>query len=234
MSENKIEEAKEEMPAQEPPQESNGNDMPPKTETEAQEGQSEDAAQEDQTTPEEEKPSEEEILKARVTELEEALKQGKDGQLRLMAEMENLRKRMVREKERAKKFAVEGFAKELLSVADNMERALGAVESSAALGKKEQKAIKPLQDGVIMIQNELRRVFEKNGIVRIEALQKAFDPNWHQAMTQIEDDQVDAGTVVQEMQTGYALNGRLLRPAMVAISKKPEVDQSNEADEEKT
>ncbi|MBF0621534.1 MAG: nucleotide exchange factor GrpE [Magnetococcales bacterium] len=139
--------------------------------------------------------------------------------LRARADMDNLRKRTAREKEQARKFAVEGFAKDLLSVADNMERAL------AAMPDQEEKdtdsgALEALRDGVVMVQNELNSVFTKHGVTRVEAMDQPFDPNLHQAMMQIENDEVDPDTVVQEMQAGYMLNERLLRPAMVGISKR--------------
>nr|CRH08159.1 Heat shock protein GrpE [Candidatus Magnetococcus massalia] len=133
--------------------------------------------------------------------------------LRTMAEMDNLRKRQSREMEQARKFALENFARDLLPVADNMERAMGAMESY-----EEGSAIGPLVEGVQMIQQELTKVFEKNGVVRVESVDQPFDPNLHQAVMQMDSDKAP-GTVVQEMQAGYTLNERLLRPAMVGVAK---------------
>ncbi|MEO5350522.1 MAG: nucleotide exchange factor GrpE [Magnetococcus sp. YQC-3] len=136
--------------------------------------------------------------------------------LRAVAEMQNARKRFEREGQQARQYAIEGFARDLLTVADNLERALAAVpkECSAEL--------KLFQDGVAMTQNELARAFGKHGVTRIQAMLEPFDPNLHQAVMQVEDAVAAPGTVVRELQSGYLLNGRLLRPAMVGVAKEPE------------
>ncbi|MBF0162557.1 MAG: nucleotide exchange factor GrpE [Magnetococcales bacterium] len=154
-----------------------------------------------------------------LEELEEQLRAAqaeaeaqRNAHVRALAEMQNVRKRFERESQQARQFALEGFARDLLTVADNLERALAAVpkECSAEL--------QMFREGVAMTQNELSRVFGKQGVVRIEALNAPFDPNLHQAVLQVETATAAAGTVVQEMQAGYLLNGRLLRPAMVGVA----------------
>ncbi|MEO5377051.1 MAG: nucleotide exchange factor GrpE [Magnetococcus sp. DMHC-6] len=134
----------------------------------------------------------------------------------LMAEMENLRKRTSREVQQSRLFAVEAFSRDLLTVADNMERAL------AAISKSDDEAFINLGLGVEMVQSELLRIFAKHGLTRILALNTQFDPNFHQAVLHIEEIEGEGGLVVQEMQAGYLLNGRLLRPAMVGVSKRLE------------
>jgi molecular chaperone GrpE len=133
--------------------------------------------------------------------------------LRSMADMQNLRKRTERDVKHARAFSIEGFARDLLPLADNMIRALAVLDGS------DDPAIESLKEGVEMVQKELDRAFEKHGLVKIEALNAPFDPNLHQAVIQIEAPDTDPGIVVQEMQIGYMLNKRLLRPAMVGVSK---------------
>lgn len=161
-------------------------------------------------------------IKPDMSEMEEKLQQAearateqKDAWLRAMAEMENLRKRMNREIDNARKFALEGFAKDLLSVADNLERALAAVSTG------DEAQMDKLTEGVRLIQSEVLRTFGKHGITRLEALNQPFDPHMHQAMMEVADGQAAPGTVVYELQAGYLLNERLLRPAMVGIAKAP-------------
>ncbi|MBF0371156.1 MAG: nucleotide exchange factor GrpE [Magnetococcales bacterium] len=149
-------------------------------------------------------------------QLQEALDEKEEKHhlyLRTLAEMENLRKRTAREIQQARKFAVEGFSKDLLSVADNMERALTAIPES------DDDNLKNIVQGVVMIQSELNRVMGNHGITRIESMHSPFDPHLHQAVIQVEDEDAKPGTVVQEMQAGYLLNERLLRPAMVGVAK---------------
>ncbi|MEO5339617.1 MAG: nucleotide exchange factor GrpE [Magnetococcus sp. MYC-9] len=151
-------------------------------------------------------------LQAALAQAEEQ----RNAHLRAVAEMQNVRKRFERESQQARQFAIEGFARDLLMVADNLERALDAVpkECSAELNM--------FREGVAMTQNELARAFGKHGLSRIQALNEPFDPNLHQAVLQVEDASLQPGTVVREMQTGYLLNGRLLRPSMVGVSRQPE------------
>lgn len=133
--------------------------------------------------------------------------------LRVMEEMQSVRRRHERDNEHNRQFAIEGFSRDLLMVADNLERAL------AAMPEEENAEHQAMREGVLLIQSELNRAFEKHGVTRIEALHQPFDPNLHQAVVHIEDVEADVGEVVREMQAGYLLHGRLLRPAMVGVAK---------------
>ncbi|GAB0056585.1 Protein GrpE [Candidatus Magnetaquicoccaceae bacterium FCR-1] len=133
--------------------------------------------------------------------------------LRALADMKNLRQRTEREMQQARQFAIESFAKDLLQVADNLERALGAIPAS------DDPVAVALTDGVRMVATGLESTLKKHGVTRIQALNTPFDPNLHQAVMQIEDPEVPPDQVVRELQTGYLLNQRLLRPSMVGISR---------------
>lgn len=154
-------------------------------------------------------PSLEELYKKAVEKSEA----NRNDYLRSVADMQNLRKRTARDVKNARSYAIEGFARDLLPVADNMSRAL------AALGGNDDPVIRSLREGVEMVQKELDRAFSKHGLSKIEAINKPFDPNLHQAVVQIDDPEATPGQVVQEMQIGYTLNDRLLRPAMVGVAK---------------
>lgn len=152
----------------------------------------------------------------KLAALEGEVAEWKDKWVRLQAEMDNLRKRTQREKEDAGKFAVSGFARDLLGVADNLHRALQSLPEDIVKG---DGPVKNLAVGIEMTQKELQSVFERHGIQRVEAIGKPMDPNFHQAMFEVEDPSQPAGTVVQEMAAGYVLHGRLIRPAMVGVAK---------------
>lgn len=141
----------------------------------------------------------------------------KDKVLRLAADMENLRRRSDREKAEATLYAASSFARDMLSVSDNMDRALGAVtqEQRDAADAVTQN----LLQGVSMVQRELLNTFERHGIKRIEPLNEKFDPNLHQAMFEVPDPQQESGTVVQVVQPGFVIGERVLRPAMVGVAK---------------
>jgi molecular chaperone GrpE len=141
----------------------------------------------------------------------------KDRLLRALAETENLRKRAARDVSDARAYAVTAFAREIVTVADNLNRALEAAQP--AEGSDPAAAAQTLADGVALTARELEAVLARHGVVRIDPLNQRFDPNLHQAMLELEDPSVPAGTVVQVMQTGYTISGRVLRPAMVAVSK---------------
>jgi len=141
----------------------------------------------------------------------------KDRLLRTLAEMENLRRRTEREVADARIYGITAFARDILAVADNMDRALKALD--AEIREKAEAGVKALLDGVELTERELLKVMEKHGIVRIEPLGQKFDPNLHQAMFEVPDPSVPAGTVVKVVQTGYTIGGRVLRPALVAIAK---------------
>ena len=137
----------------------------------------------------------------------------KDKMLRAYADLENLRRRAERDREDIQKFAIAKFAKDLLSVADNLRRALDAAP------KAPDEALKPFVAGIEATERELQGVFERHQVRPIEALGARFDANLHEAVFEIEDPSKPAGTVAQVMATGYTLAGRLLRAAMVAVAK---------------
>ncbi len=140
----------------------------------------------------------------------------KDRVLRAMAETENVRRRAERDKQDASQYAVTSFARELLGVSDNLRR---AIEHAPAAGEQSEE-VKTLLDGIQLTENELLRVFDKHGIKKVEpAAGDKFDPNLHQAMFEIPTNEHPHGSVVQVMQAGYVLHGRLLRPAMVGVAK---------------
>src|SRR5262245_49010815 len=141
----------------------------------------------------------------------------KDKLLRALAEMENLRKRTEREIADSRAYAVTAFARDILNVADNMHRALGALDTE--LREKATAGVKALLDGVELTERELLNVLEKHGVKKLDPLGQKFDPNRHQAMFEVEDASVPSSTVVQVMQAGYTIGERVLRPALVAVSK---------------
>jgi molecular chaperone GrpE len=157
-------------------------------------------------------PREEEIVKLRAEAGDL-----KDKLLRLAADMDNLRKRSEREKAEATLYAATNFARDLLSVADNMGRAIAAVPPESRDGADE--VVRNLIAGVEVTERELLNVFQRYGIRRIEAVGQKFDPNMHQAMFEVPTSSEAPGTVVQELQAGYAIGERCLRPALVGVAK---------------
>ena len=147
----------------------------------------------------------------------------KEEKLRLLAEMENLRKRFERDKIDLIKFSSINLIREILSPGDNLERALAAIPKDEKL----PQPIKNLVEGLKMVQKEFSTILEKNGVKKIDSINKKFDHNYHQAMMEIEKEDVDEGTVVQEIQPGYIMHDRLLRPAMVGVSKKSSTKKLN-------
>lgn len=143
----------------------------------------------------------------------------KDQLMRALAETENVRKRAQRDLEETNKYAVTGFARNLVSVLENLQRAVAAVSPEA---RTSNDSIKGLVDGVEMTLRELLGVFEKSGIKRIEPMGEKFDHNFHQAMVQIEDPNAEPGTILQVLQAGYVIHDRLLQPALVAVAKRGE------------
>ena len=140
----------------------------------------------------------------------------RDKLLRTLAEMENLRRRTEREVADAKSYAIAAFARDVLNVADNMERALAAVPAEAAAN---DAALKTLVEGVELTERELLKALDKHGVRRVEAAGGKFDPNLHQAMFEVPNPEVPTGTVVQVVQAGYVLGERILRPALVGVAK---------------
>ena len=141
----------------------------------------------------------------------------KDKLLRTLAEMENLRKRTEREVADARLYGVASFARDVLVVADNMRRALDAVTPEVRANA--QAGVKALIDGVELTERELSKALEKNGVRQFTPQGKKFDPNLHQAMFEVPDAAVPAGSVVQVVQPGYMIGERVLRPALVGVSK---------------
>jgi molecular chaperone GrpE len=159
-------------------------------------------------------------LESRLQEKEKEAKDNYDRYLRLSAEMENFKKRAEKEKSETYKFANETLLKELIPVLDNLER---AVEHGQETGNS-----KALLEGVEMTQKALWTIMEKYGVTRVEALGEEFDPNLHEAVMVQEDAERPPGVVIAQMQKGYRLHNRLIRPAMVVVSKKPELNPDEE------
>ena len=161
--------------------------------------------------------------------LEEKLKETEDKLLRSLAEIENQRRRFEKEIKDAVEFGSFNFAKESLAILDNLQRAKESIKNDSSL--KENKDLEKFLENISIIEKDLVSIFEKNNIRKIEVKGKIFDPNLHQAMAEIEDNNFKPGDVVQEIQPGYMLGERLLRPALVAVAKKK--DGKNEEKEEK-
>ena len=174
------------------------------------------------STEEENEESEEERLQEEVRAL-------KEDKIRVLAEMENLRKRFDREKIDSIKYGSVNFARDILSPGDNLERALSAINQE----EDHPQSIKNLIEGLKMVQKEFSSALEKNGISKINSMNEKFDPNLHQAMMEVERDDLDEGIVVQEIQTGYMMHDRLLRPAMVGVSKKSKENNTSDSQDEK-
>lgn len=169
-----------------------------------------------------------EALKAEVADLKEKL-------LRTLAEMENLRRRTEREMTDARQYAVANFAREMLTVADNLRRAIDAVPAELRTGG--DKALAALLDGVEVTERGLQQALTKHGVKRIETKGQKFDPSFHQAMFEVESAEAAPGTVAQEIQAGYTIGERVLRPAFVGVAKAaakpaPVAEQEAKADAE--
>jgi molecular chaperone GrpE len=151
-----------------------------------------------------------------VTRLESELSDSRDRLLRALAETENVRRRGEREREDTARFAISRFAGDLLSVADNLHRALASVPEHAVEG---QEFLANLVGGVGATERELFNVFEKHGLKRIDPMGQIFDANFHEVLFEMDAPDKPAGTVVQVLEAGYTIGGRLLRPARVAVAK---------------
>ena len=170
----------------------------------------------------------EDTIKEPVEALEEQVSELKDQLLRSVAELDNYRKRAEREKEQLRKFGIANFAKDLLSAADNLRR---AVESGPSDLEGADASVKNLIVGVEMTEKELLNALEKNGVRKIEPAGEKFDYNFHQAMFEVETDKEEPGVVMQVLQPGYAIEDRVLRAAMVGVSKSNTSDQPEGVDE---
>tara|TARA_B100000686_G_scaffold331511_1_gene395150 strand:+ start:209 stop:778 length:570 start_codon:yes stop_codon:yes gene_type:complete len=151
---------------------------------------------------------------------EEELKITQDKLLRAMAEMENQRRRSEKEKQEAFEFGGFNFAAESLTLVDNIDRAIISFKNDENL--KGNKDLNKIIDGIEIVKKDLLSTFKKNGIEPIECINKKFDPNFHQAMLEVENSTKEPGTVVQEIQKGYMMKTRLLRPSLVGVAKKRE------------
>ena len=150
--------------------------------------------------------------------IDQKLKDTEDKLLRSLAEIENQRRRFEKEIKDAFEFGSFNFARESLAILDNLQRAKSAIKNDEIL--KSNKDLDKFLENISVIEKDLISIFEKNKITKIEAKDKKFDPNIHQAMAEIEDDMSEAGSIVQEIQPGYMLGERLLRPALVGVAKK--------------
>ncbi len=162
---------------------------------------------------------------------EEELKQIKDKLARTFAEMENQRRRFEKEKEDAYEYGGYSFAKEALNLLDNLERSKAALENDEKL--KDTEALKKILEHLNIINNDMLSIFKKNNIEPVKSINEKLDPNLHQAMMEIEDDTKEPGTIIQEIQKGFMMKDRLLRPSLVGVSKKKakEVEKEDQKDE---
>jgi molecular chaperone GrpE len=164
---------------------------------------------------------------------EEMLKETEDKLLRSLAEIENQRRRFEKEIKDAFEFGSFNFAKESLAILDNLQRAKIAIKNDESL--KDNKDLDKFLENITVIEKDLISIFEKNRIKKIETKNQKFDPNLHQAMSEIENDKTEASSILQEIQSGYMLGERLLRPALVSVAKKKTTknDEKNKKKEEK-
>ena len=184
----------------------------------AEEKNKEDAQTNDQAKIKESKEEKEISPEDKIKELEDKL-------ARTFAEMENQRRRFEKEKEDAFEYGGSSFAREALNLIDNLERSKQILENDEKLKKTD--ALKKTLEHLEIINKDLISIFTKNNIKPIDCLNKKLDPNFHQAMMEIEDDQKEPGTIVQEIQKGFMIKDRLLRPSLVGVSKKTETKNEN-------
>jgi molecular chaperone GrpE len=153
----------------------------------------------------------------RVSQLVKELEEVRQHVLYAQAETQNVRRRLEQEKQTAATYAATGFARDMLSVKDNLDRALAAVPDEV----RQDERLKALITGIEATSRELDSVFQRNGITRVDAVGEPLDPHRHQAMVEIPSEEAEPGTVVQEMQAGYMIKDRLLRPALVGVARNP-------------
>ena len=164
--------------------------------------------------------------------VEEKLKESEEKLLRSLAEIENQRRRFEKEIKDAFEFGSFNFAKDSLAILDNLQRAKVAIKNDEKL--KENKDLDKFLENINIIEKDLITIFEKNRIKKVEVKNKKFDPNFHQAMSEIEDDKSVPGTILQELQAGYMLADRLLRPSLVSVSKKKSPKDEENKDKKET
>ncbi len=179
-------------------------------------------------------PKKEEKEEKKEPTVEEKLKNTEDKLLRSLAELENQRNRFEKDLKEAIDFGGFNFARENLAILDNLQRAYISIKNDETL--KNNKDLDKFLKNIEIIEKDLLSIFKKNKIEKINTLKKKFDPNFHQAMTEIEDNKVEPGTIVQEIQAGYMFGERLLRPSLVSVSKKSDqkIKQNKEKDEKKS
>ena len=186
-----------------------------------------------------EEKNKEQSLKEKELSPEEKIKDLEDKVTRALAEMENQRRRFEKEKEDAFEYGGFALARETLNLIDNLERAKQSLENDETL--KNSEALKKTLEHLEIINKDLISIFKKNNIEPIDSVNKKLDPNFHQAMLEVENDQKEPGTIIQEIQKGFMMKDRLLRPALVAVAKKFEKnkndakkDKKNEQNQEKS
>ncbi|TNE45913.1 MAG: nucleotide exchange factor GrpE [Sphingomonadales bacterium] len=172
----------------------------------------------DDGKPDGDEESAESKLDEALDRLRDDLEAAKQEALYAKAETQNVRRRMEKDVQDARAYAATGFARDVLSVSDNLERAIAAIPETL----REDEKMKSLVAGIEATQRELEKVFGQHGITRIASTGLPLDPNQHQAMMEVPTDDHEPGTIVQEMQSGYMIKDRLLRPAMVGVAKKPD------------
>ena len=176
---------------------------------------------EDKSNPYKDEPKEKKDSPTKEDATEDKLKVVEEKLLRAMAETENQRRRFEKERQEAYEFGGFNFARESLSLLDNIDRAINSLKNDDTL--KNNKDLDKIIERIEIVKKDLVSIFKKNNIEVIECLNKKFDPNFHQAMLEIEDDTKETGTVIQEIQKGYMMKDRLLRPALVGVTKRPEL-----------
>ena len=161
---------------------------------------------------------------------EQELETLKDKLARTFAEMENQRRRFEKEKEDAYEYGGYSFAKEALNLLDNLERSKAVLENDDKL--KDTEALKKIIEHLNIINNDMLSIFKKNNIEPIKSINEKLDPNLHQAMMEVEDDAKEPGTIVQEIQKGFMMKDRLLRPSLVGVSKKKDKEEQKEGEKD--
>jgi len=173
----------------------------------------------------------EEIKEEKTLTPEEKVKELEDKLTRTFAEMENQRRRYEKEKDEAFEYGGFSFARETLNLIDNLERAKESLKNDESL--KNSESLKKTLEHLEIIHKDILSIFKKNNIEPLTSINKKLDPNYHQAMMEIEDDKKEPGTIIQEIQKGFTMKDRLLRPALVGVSKKTEKKETNKEEYKK-
>jgi len=173
----------------------------------------------------------EEIKEEKTLTPEEKVKELEDKLTRTFAEMENQRRRYEKEKDEAFEYGGFSFARETLNLIDNLERAKESLKNDESL--KNSESLKKTLEHLEIIHKDILSIFKKNNIEPVTSINKRLDPNYHQAMMEIEDDKKEPGTIIQEIQKGFTMKDRLLRPALVGVSKKTEKKETNKEEYKK-